>query len=185
MGLDLGLELVGEVGVVLEELTSILLALPQLIALIGVPSSGFADEARVDSDVDEAALTADALAVHDVELRLLERRCQLVLDHLDARAVTDHVGPVLERLDAPNVEPDRGVELERLAAGRGLWRTEHHPDLLAQLVDEDGRGARAVDGTGHLAQGLTHQPGLQADVAVAHLAVDLSSGHESSHRVDD
>ena len=42
-----------------------------------------------------------------------------------------------------------------------------------------------VERTGHLAQRLAHQPGLQADVAVAHLALDLGAGHERGHRVDD
>ena len=38
---------------------------------------------------------------------------------------------------------------------------------------------------GELAQRLAHQPGLQADVAVAHLALDLGAGRECGHRVDD
>jgi hypothetical protein len=33
--------------------------------------------------------------------------------------------------------------------------------------------------------GLAHQPGLQADVAVTHLALDLGARHECGHRVDD
>ena len=46
-------------------------------------------------------------------------------------------------------------------------------------------GAGVVEGTGHLAQRLAHQPGLEADVAVAHLALDLGAGHQRGHRVDD
>ena len=42
-----------------------------------------------------------------------------------------------------------------------------------------------VQRTGELAQRLAHQPGLQADVAVAHLALDLGPGHEGGDRVDD
>ena len=38
---------------------------------------------------------------------------------------------------------------------------------------------------GDLAQRLAHQPGLQADVAVAHLALDLGARHERGDRVDD
>ena len=55
---------------------------------------------------------------------------------------------------------------------------EHHADLLANLVDEDQRGARLGDDAGELAQGLRHQPGLQSDVAVAHFAVELGLGHQ-------
>ena len=38
---------------------------------------------------------------------------------------------------------------------------------------------------GELAQGLGHQAGLEADVAVAHLALDLGLGHQGGDRVDD
>src|SRR4051812_28742668 len=80
---------------------------------------------------------------------------------------------VLERLDAADVEPDGRVELERLATGRRLGAAEEDADLLAQLVDEDRGRAGLAEGAGDLAQGLAHQPGLQADVRVAHLALDL------------
>ena len=46
-------------------------------------------------------------------------------------------------------------------------------------------GAGVVERTGHLAQRLAHQPGLEADVAVAHLALDLGARHERGHGVDD
>ena len=95
------------------------------------------------------------------------------------------VGAVLERLDAADVEAHRGVELQRLATGRGLGRAEHHADLLAELVDEDRGRAGVVERAGDLAQRLAHQPGLQADVAVAHLALDLGARHERRDRVDD
>ena len=41
------------------------------------------------------------------------------------------------------------------------------------------------DGAGQLAQGLAHQPGLDADERVAHLALDLGARHERRDRVDD
>ena len=44
---------------------------------------------------------------------------------------------------------------------------------------------RAVDGAGELAERLAHEPGLQAHVAVAHLAFDFGLGHQRRHRVDD
>ena len=41
------------------------------------------------------------------------------------------------------------------------------------------------DGAGELAQRLRHQAGLEADVAVAHLAFDFGLGDEGGDRVDD
>src|SRR4051795_5264879 len=84
--LDLLLDLVGEVGVVAQERPRVLLALAELVGLVGVPSTGLANDALLDTEVDEAALAADAVAPHDVELRLLERRRDLVLHHLHASA---------------------------------------------------------------------------------------------------
>src|SRR5262249_13014709 len=159
------------VGVFAQEAARIFLALAELVAVVGVPGARLADEALLDADVDEGALARDALAIHDVELGLLERRGYLVLHHLDPGAVADHVGAVLEALDAAHVEADRRVELQRPATGRGLRAAEHHADLLAQLVDEDRGRARVVERASDLAEGLAHEARLQADVAVAHLAL--------------
>ena len=41
------------------------------------------------------------------------------------------------------------------------------------------------DRAGQLAQGLAHEPGLDAHEAVAHLALDLGARHERGDRVDD
>src|SRR5512144_545895 len=148
--LDLLLDLVREVRVVAQERPRVLLALTQLVALVGVPGAGLADEPLLDAHVDQAALTADSLAVEDVELRLLERRRHLVLDHLHAGAVADRLRAVLERLDAAHVEPNRGVELQRAAARRRLRAAEDDADLRPQLVDEDGGRARAAERTSDL-----------------------------------
>ena len=142
------------------------------------------DHVGGDAEVEQRALAGDALAVHDVELGLLERRRHLVLDDLDAHPVADGIGALFEGLDAADVEPDGGVELERLAARRGLGVAEHDADLLAQLVGEDADGARLAERAGQLAQRLAHEPRLQAHEAVAHLAFDLGARRERGHRVD-
>src|SRR5579875_1598246 len=98
--LDHHLEVVG------QETLGVLPALAQLLALVGVPGSGLLDDAQLDRHVYERPFPADALAVHDVELGLLERRADLVLHHLDPGAVTHHLGPVLDGLDAADVEAD-------------------------------------------------------------------------------
>ena len=43
----------------------------------------------------------------------------------------------------------------------------------------------AVDRAGQLAQGLAHEAGLEADVGVTHVALDLGARHERGDRVDD
>ena len=174
-----------DLRVVGEEALGVLPALAELLALVGEPRPGLLDDAHVDGEVEHRTLAADALAVHDVELGLAERRGDLVLDDLHPGARPDDLATVLDALDPADVEAHRRVELQRPAARGGLRRTEHHADLLAQLVDEDHDRVGAVEVGGELAQRLAHQPGLQADVGVAHVALDLGPGGERRHRVDD
>src|SRR5690349_20941882 len=94
--LDLLLDLVGEVGIVEQELAHVLLALAELVALVRVPGARFAHEPLLDTDIDKRSLATDAHAIHDVELGLLEWRRELVLDNLDARPVSDGVAAVLQ-----------------------------------------------------------------------------------------
>ena len=91
---------------------------------------------------------------------------------------------VLQRLDPADVEPDGGVELERPPAGRRLGLPEHDADLLAQLVREEADRVGAVERAGELAQRLAHQPRLEADVGVPHLALDLGLRRQGGDRVD-
>ena len=62
-----------DVGVLLEELLGVLAALAEALAVVGEPGAGLLDDAGLDAEIDELADLGDALAVHDVELDLLER----------------------------------------------------------------------------------------------------------------
>src|SRR5215813_2674697 len=117
---DRGLDLVADVRVALEEILRVLATLADALAVVGEPGARLLDHAGLDAEVDDLAHLGDALAVHDVELDLLERRRQLVLHHLDAGLVADHLVALLDHADAADVEPYRGVELERIAAGGRL-----------------------------------------------------------------
>ena len=101
-----------------------------------------------------------------------------------ANAVADRLDAVLQRLDAPNVEPHRRVEPKGAAAGDGLRVAEHDANLLAQLVREQADRVGLVQRAGELAERLAHQPSLETDVRVAHLAFDLGLQHQRRHRVD-
>ena len=62
---------------------------------------------------------------------------------------------------------------------------EHHADLHANLVYKKHRGPRLGDVGGQFPQGLAHQAGLQTDVDVAHVALDLGPRRQGGHTVDD
>src|SRR5262249_2325454 len=126
-----------------------------------------------------------ALAVHDIELDLLEGWRQLVLDYLDARLVAHDLVTLLERADTAYVEAHGSIELEGIAARGRLGRTEHDTNLHADLVDEDHHAVRTGNRRGELAQRLAHQPGLQAWQRVAHLTLDFRPRGERGDGIDD
>src|SRR5690348_11652677 len=69
---DLLLDLLGDGGVVAQELARVVLPLADLLALVGVPGAGLLDDAVVHPELDDLALAGDALVVEDVEIRCLE-----------------------------------------------------------------------------------------------------------------
>jgi hypothetical protein len=99
-------------------------------------------------DVEDRAHLRDAAAVGDVELGLSKRRRDLILHDFGTRARTDDVGADLDLFELADIDADRGVELQCTAARSGLGATEHHADLLTQLVDEDHHALRARDRRG-------------------------------------
>src|SRR5690606_31618676 len=185
LGADLLFDLDGQLGVLFQVDGDVLLALTDLFAVVGVPGTGLVDEVALDAQVDDFAHAVDALAVHDLELGLAERWRHLVLDDLDAGLAADHLVAFLDGADAADVQAHGGVELERVTAGGGFGRAEHDADLHADLVDEDHQGVGILDVARHFAQCLGHQAGLQAHVAVAHVAFDLGLGRERGNGVDD
>src|SRR5215211_3142973 len=130
LGLDLLLDLAGQLGVVAEEVAGVLAALAELVAVVGEPGPRLLDQADVHADIQQAALLGDPLAVDDIELGRAERRGQLVLDHLGPGPVADHLRTVLQRLDPAHVEADRGVELQRPPPRGGLGRPEEDTYFL-------------------------------------------------------
>src|SRR5829696_4899932 len=146
--------------VILQELLGVLAALPEALLAVGEPGAALLHHVVLYPHVQQAALARDPLSVHHVELHRLERRRHLVLHHLDPGLVAHRVGADLKRPDAPDVQAHAGVELQRPPPGRRLRRSEHHPDLLPELVDEDGRGARTVQRTRKLPESLAHQASL-------------------------
>src|SRR5690606_4955850 len=125
------------------ELLGVLSALPQPLRIVREPRTGFFDRTGLYTQIDKLPELGNALAIHDVELDLLERRSELVLDHLDARLIANGLLPVFHRTYAANIEPHGGIEFQRVAACGRLRRPEHDADLHAYLIDEDDHGVGA------------------------------------------
>ena len=168
---------------ILQVLAGILAALGNALVLIAEPRAALMDDIALHGHIQDGALAADALAIEQIEFRRAEGRGHLVLNHLDLGAVADDGGAVLELLTAAHIQAHGGVELQRAAAGGDLGVAVHHAHLFTQLVDKDHDGVGLIDHAGQLAQRLAHQPRLQADKAVAHLAVDFGARHQRGHGV--
>src|SRR6266702_4783477 len=61
--LDLLLDLVREIRVAAQEIPRVFLALAKLVALVGVPGAGLADDRLLHAKIDQAARPADADAI--------------------------------------------------------------------------------------------------------------------------
>ena len=85
------LYLLHESFVILEKLLDVVAALTETHLAVVEPRAAFLHDVSLDRKIDQFADTADALAVHDVEFRFLERRSDLVLDDLRSGAGADHL----------------------------------------------------------------------------------------------
>src|SRR5690606_2225152 len=130
-------DLAGRIGIVAQELLGVLASLTETLRIVGEPCAGLLDHAGLDAEIDEFTGLGHAFAIHDVELDHLEGRSQLVLDHLDAGLVADHLVAILDGPDAADIETHGSIEFERVAASGRLGGPEHDADLHAYLVDED------------------------------------------------
>src|SRR6267154_955712 len=181
---DLRLDLGGELGVFLEVVAGVVLALADAVLFVLVPGAGLVDHAAADPQLQDLAFERYPFAVENVEQRLAERRRHLVLHDLHSGLRTDDLVAALDAADAPDVEAARRVELERVAARGRLGVAEHDTDLHADLVDEDDQRIGTLDVRGELAQCLAHKPRLQAHLRLAHLALDLGLRGKRRYRID-
>src|SRR5215217_2542433 len=88
---DLALDLGRNLGIVLQEALGVLATLAEALAVIREPSARLFDHVGLHPKIDEFTHLGDPLAEHDVELDLLERRSNLVLDHLHANLIADRL----------------------------------------------------------------------------------------------
>src|ERR1022692_446988 len=121
--LDLLLDLVGEVGGVEQELAGVLLALPELAALVGVPGAGLAHDRLLDTKVDQPALFANSVTEQNIKFRGFEWGCAVVDDHVLSYQVVQPLHFDVERAAAP---------------GRQDLSDPGEPELICQYVAQEG-----------------------------------------------
>ncbi len=120
----------------LQVFARVVLALADLLAVVGIPGAGFVDELVGDAEFDDFPLVRDALAVEDVEEGFLERRRDLVLDDLDLGFVADDLVALLDRADAADVLPGLPLTIFVCASGK--------QPLPCQITDSNQDDAVAI-----------------------------------------
>jgi hypothetical protein len=168
-----------------EHLDGFLLTLRQALPIEAVPRPTLLDHIHIASDVDQVPHTIDPTTEHDLYFRLTERRRYFVLRDLHPNTIPDLVRTALDVPTPTHFDAYGAVELQGATPGRGLGIAVQHPDLLTDLVDEDGGGLTLGEHPRELAEGLAHQAGLESDVGVTHVAFDFGSGYECGDAIDD
>ena len=107
------------------------------------------------SQIPDVSLLGNALAEHNVKLRLLEGRVDLVLHHLDPNPVSHYLAPLLQVLNAAHIQTHGGVELQSPASCGSLRVAKHNANLLAKLVNKNHDAVGLADHRCELAQGLS------------------------------
>ena len=77
VGADLSLNVIGDLGVILQKLLGVVAALTQTDIAVVEPCTALLHDAQLDTHIDELAHFGDALTEHDIELGLTERRSTL------------------------------------------------------------------------------------------------------------
>ena len=167
-----------------QELPGFFPTLPQLVIAVRQPRATAVDDPIFERHVDHVSLDVDPAFLQQVKLRLPEWRRDLVLHHLHFHPNTNVRVPILQRADLSHVHPHRRVKFQRPPPRRRLGTPKHHPDLLANLVDENHAGLRLGDRPGQLPHRLAHHPRLQTDVRIADVAIQFGLWHQRRHRVD-
>ena len=173
-------------GIPPEEIAGGVPALSQLLAVHGEPGTAFFNEIVINGGVENGAFPADAFGVENIKFRFSKGGGHFIFDDFDSGAAADGgAGGFFDGGDTADIHAHRGVEFEGTSPRGGFGAAEHDADFFADLVGEDHAGSGAIDVGGQFAEGLGHQAGLQAHVALAHFAFQLGFGCEGGDGVDD
>ena len=126
----------------------------------------------------------NAFTVHNIKFCLFERRSDFIFNDFHAGTVAYHIVAVFQSFNPSYIHADSGIKFQRSAAGSCFWISEHNSDFFTDLIDKNSSTFGLGNDTGQLTQSLTHQPGLQANVRITHLAFDLCTRYQSRYGVD-
>src|SRR2546423_3787710 len=125
---------------IFQSLLRVFATLAKALAFVREPRAAFFNHTIVTSEIQQVAFARDAFTVHDIEFGLTKGRRDFVFRDLNFRAIADDAIGIFDRADATDVETQAGIKLQRAAAGSSFGIAEHHPNLFANLIDEDEAG---------------------------------------------
>ena len=149
-----------------------------------VPGARLLDDIGIDRQVEHISRSANALAVHDIELSFTKWWSQLVFHDLAASSVTQNTIRSFDGTNPSNVNALRSVKFQGITARCGFWIAKHDTDLQANLINEEHDGLGFVDATCQLTERLRHQACLKTYVRIPHVTFELGFWHEGGNGVD-
>ncbi len=159
--------------------------LTQFVSFIGKPATRFFHDFEFDTQINDFSDFGDSFAIHDVEFHYFKRRSHFVFHHFHFRSVTsDVVCGFLNLTDPADVKTNRCIEFQCVTTGCGFRTSEHNPDFIAELVDENTKATGFVDGTRQFTESLAHQTSLKTHFAFAHFAFQFTFWNEGCHGVN-
>src|SRR3546814_11701930 len=118
---NLGLDLIGDVGIFGEKYLRLLPSLPKPFAVVGEPGTSLFDDARCDAQIDNFARLRRSFAIHDVDRNLLESSRHLVLADFHSRPVANPPFPSLDRAVALDVATAARIQIQAIPTYRRPW----------------------------------------------------------------
>ena len=92
-----------------------------------------------------------AFTVHDVEFCFPEWRRNFVFHDFHPGMVAQNFFAVFDRADFTNIQTYGRIEFQGISTGRGFGISEHHSDLIPQLVDKNTTSIGFTDRAGQFA----------------------------------
>ena len=137
---NLGTQLIAELRVILKQLDGAGAALTKLSAIVAEPAAALLNDVVLYAKVKDFSHLVDAFTLGDFEFGLTEWWGHLVLHYFHAHHVADGGITVLYSRCLADVDAHAGIEFQCITARCCLRTTEHHTNLLAELLAEDAAG---------------------------------------------
>ena len=146
------------------------------VTFMGVPRPCLLDDTLLYSELQNLTRSVNTSSVQNLKFSLPKRRRDFIFHHFHPGFVANDFIALFHGTNSPYIESYGGVKLQRITTRSGFGRAEHHTDFHSDLIDKNHHGVGLFYVASHFSQRLTHEPSLQSNMRVPHIALDFRSG---------